>query len=144
MPRINIRSASEEDVPKLAEIDRSCIPQPWSEKLLLEALPRDLILLAEADGSIAGFIEISKVLDEANINSLAVLPEFRRMGIAKALISEAKKILIPEITRLTLEVRSQNQGAVALYKAMGFKADGIRRNFYHDPKDDAILMSQNL
>lgn len=144
MPRINIRKASEEDVPRLAEIDRICIPQPWSEKLLLEALPQDLILLAEADGSVAGFVEISKVLDEANINSLAVLPKFRRIGIAKALVLEAKRILIPEITRLTLEVRSQNLSAVALYKAMGFETDGIRKNFYHDPTDDAILMSQNL
>ena len=82
-----------------------------------------------------------KVLDEADINTVAVLPSFRRKGMADKLLSEIF-LYCDEINAFHLEVRESNIPAISLYKKNGFETDGIRKNFYSNPTENAILMTK--
>ena len=101
-----------------------------------------IFLVAEAGGEICGYIGCYYVLDEGYITNVAVSESFRRRGIAKKLIEElilrARKL---ELSFVTLEVRSKNEPAISLYKGLGFCDVGLRPRFYHDPDDDARLMT---
>lgn len=141
---IRIRKADEKDALILSLIDKECLSSEcWSEKVFSENLRREdsITLIAECDDKEAGFINIIKVLDEADINTVAVLPSFRRKGIADMLLSEIFS-LCDEINAFHLEVRESNIPAISLYKKNGFETDGMRKNFYSSPSENAILMTK--
>ena len=141
---IKIRKADEKDALILSLIDKECLSSEcWSEKVFSENLRREdaITLIAECDDKEAGFINIIKVLDEADINTVAVLPSFRRKGIADMLLSEIFS-LCDEINTFHLEVRESNIPAISLYKKNGFETDGMRKNFYSSPSENAILMTK--
>ena len=81
------------------------------------------------------------MLDEVCISNVAVLPEYRRKGIAKALLNALYERVKPNASFITLEVRESNLGAIALYSELGYKNVGMRKNFYSDPTENAILMT---
>ncbi len=99
-------------------------------------------LVDDRDGVVAGYITAFSVLDEMSIDSVAVNPEYRRQGIAKALIAKAAARKRP--SALLLEVRESNAPAIALYSSLGFERVGLRKNYYQLPVENAILMTKSI
>jgi [ribosomal protein S18]-alanine N-acetyltransferase len=131
------------DLPSAMEIDALCLPRPWSETVWREELesPLGRYLVLEGEGEIFGQIGVRHVLGELHITTLAVRPEHRRRGYARALVGAALAAF-PEARRVHLEVRPSNAPARALYEALGFATTSLRRRYYGD--EDALLMTLDL
>ena len=132
-------------LPQVAALEKLCFPaDPWSEDLFRDALenPRVCILLAEGeDGAALGYAVLSTVLDEGNLDNIAVAPDARRQGVADALLRALTGFGRERLSVVMLEVRTSNIPAIALYEKHGFAAVGRRKNYYDAPKEDAILMT---
>lgn len=130
---------------QVAALEKVCFPaDPWSEELFRAALesPHTAILLAEGtDGAVLGYAVLSTVLDEGNLDNLAVAPNCRRQGIADALLSALMAFGRTSLSLLMLEVRASNLPAIALYEKHGFIPVGWRKNYYETPKEDALLLT---
>jgi len=129
---------------EIQAIETACFSMPWHRAALEKQMCADnCIFLAAVDdnGAVMGYIGMMFVLDEGYISNIAVSPEFRRCGVAdaliRALIVRAKKTL----SFITLEVRESNYPAVYLYTKHGFEVVGKRKNFYDKPKENALLMT---
>ena len=104
--------------------------------------PSVAVLLALGEGGgLLGYAVLSAVLDEGNLDNIAVAPEHRRRGVAEALLSALTGFSREKLAVLMLEVRASNVPAIALYEKHGFAAVGRRKNYYDAPKEDAILMT---
>lgn len=135
---------AERHLKALAEIERQCFRTPWSEAALREELDneRNLFLVAEEQGETLGYVGCQTVLDEGYITNVAVAPDARRRGVARALLQElAERAETQGLTFVTLEVRQSNAAAIALYTGQGYVQVGIRRDFYREPQEDAVLMT---
>lgn len=133
-----------EHIPKIAALERACFSHPWSEQSIAEELWNDsaVIITAEGeDGSVLGYAGLQTVLDEGYITNVAVDGQYRRQGVADELIAAFVRFGAAKLAFLTLEVRASNAPAIALYSKHGFKAVGRRKNYYDDPREDAILMT---
>ena len=145
-----IARARPEDVPHLKAIEIECCLSPWSPAAYEAELgrPDSIVLTATAGDRIVGFIAGRRppMLDaDAEINNIGVLPEFRENGIGSGLLLEFRRIcVLRRAHAIWLEVRQSNVAAIALYHSHGFVPRGVRRNFYHDPVEDAQLMSLTL
>ncbi|MDE6590744.1 MAG: ribosomal protein S18-alanine N-acetyltransferase [Oscillospiraceae bacterium] len=132
-------------LPQVAALERICFPtDPWSAEIFRAALdnPGVAILLALGeDGAVLGYAVLSVVLDEGNLDNIAVAPEARRRGVADALLSALTGFGRDRLSALMLEVRASNAPAIALYEKHGFASVGRRKNYYDAPKEDAILMT---
>lgn len=131
-------------LPQVAALEQVCFPaDPWSENLFRAALenPGAAVLLAEEDGAVLGYAVLSAVLDEGNLDNIAVAPEYRRRGVADALLGALTGFGRECLALLTLEVRASNAPAIALYEKHGFLPVGRRRNYYSGPREDAVLMT---
>lgn len=129
-------------------IEKTCFADPWSRKLLEEALTSEhssALAAVEEGGAVLGYLFFSSVLDEGSVDNLAVRPEARRRGVASALL-EAFRLhgRAHGLSALFLEVRPSNGGAVTLYQKSGYQEIGRRKNYYLNPKEDAIIMKQEL
>ena len=99
------------------------------------------IYVAQADGKLCGYVGVWKILDEGHITNVAVAPKYRRMHIASAILSVLMEVGRENgISRYTLEVRSGNEPAKALYRDFGFEEAGVRKGYYEDNGEDAIIM----
>ena len=143
---ITVTRATAADAAAMATIDAVSFSEPWSERSFADALALDsyTFFRAEVEGNTVGYIGMTAVLDEADITGVAVLPSFRRRGIARRLLQR----LIEEsetqgLTCLHLEVREGNRAARSLYESMGFTVDGKRKQYYRFPSEDAILMTRH-
>ncbi len=129
----------------VAKIERACFAEPWTEAGLREELdnPCARFLVAQEGGAVCGYISCHAVLDEGYIANVAVHPDCRRRGIARALI---RTLLAQsdDLAFVTLEVRAGNQPAIALYTGCGFVPVGTRKRFYTNPTEDALLMTAFL
>lgn len=143
---ILIKYAEMSDIPNITRIESESIDEPWSESQFISALlsDSDILLAASYNNCTIGFIEASFVLDEININSIAVDAKYRKLGIASMLIASLEKFFSGSAEKLMLEVRSRNIPALNLYRKLGFSEDGKRKNFYSHPPDDAVLMTKLL
>lgn len=141
---MKIRELRENDIPSIAEIERSCFSSPWSEDSIKSSFDNSSnhFYIAEIDGIISGYIGLSVVLDEGYILNVAVLPDHRRKGIAKALLNEIINIYEKDLKFLTLEVRPSNTAAIGLYEGFGFERVGSRKNYYRNPAEDALLLTK--
>lgn len=129
-------------IAQVAAIERACFSHPWSEDGLREELGRGLFLVAEdGSGAAIGYVGCQTVLDEGYITNVAVLPAYRRRGVAEGLL-RALAQRGSALAFITLEVRRSNAPAIALYEKMGYQAAGMRPNFYSDPTEDALLMTR--
>ena len=139
---ITVVPMSEAHLPALAALEACCFADPWSETALREELTNPLahFIVALCDGEIAGYLGCHHIVDEAFIANVAVFPAFRRRGVGRALVETAKSDAV-SLYRLTLEVRASNEGAIALYRSLGFIEDGVRPRFYAHPTEDAVLYS---
>ena len=134
-------------VPRIAALEGVCFSDPWPEAAILPELTNalSLWLVAVSGDSVLGYVGSQTVMDESDIMNLAVAPQCRRQGIARALITALMKALQKKGSgSLTLEVRASNAGAIALYESMGFLAVGRRPNYYFHPKEDALILRKDL
>ncbi len=141
---IRIRPMVREDIPAVAALERESFSEPWSEKGFEDALPgRQNIFLAAVgkEGMIAGYIGLYGSFDEGEITNVAVAGEFRGQGVGFLLVERMKELAsLQGIRQIFLEVRVSNEAARRLYGKAGFEACGLRKNFYREPVEDAILM----
>ena len=127
----------------IAELEKRCFCDPWSVNSITSELNNPLSLWVVAmDGKrLVGYVGSQTVLGWADMMNLAVAPEYRRMGIGEALVNQLESRLRGnEATCLTLEVRASNAPAIALYQKLGFREVGRRPNYYHNPKEDALIL----
>lgn len=130
-------------VAQIAQLETLCFSDPWSEKSIASELqnPLSLWLVATQGERVVGYIGSQSVLGEADMMNVAVHPDHRRRGIARALIEALVAALTDAgVHSLTLEVRASNVGAIALYEALSFASVGLRPNYYRHPKEDARIM----
>ena len=134
-------------VPDVAAIERECFSQPWSEDMLAEELYNDnasFIVAVADDGTVLGYAGLTVVLDEGYINNVAVRSQYRRMGVADALLGTFINFAEDHLAFLTLEVRASNDKAISLYTKNGFVQEGRRKDYYKAPKEDAIIMTRRF
>ena len=130
-------------VAQIAQLEKICFSDPWSEKSIASELDNKLAfwLVATEGDTVAGYIGSQTVMDETDMMNVAVHPGFRRQGIAEALINTLVENLKTMDSRcLTLEVRASNAPAIALYEKLGFSEIGRRKNYYRNPREDALIL----
>ncbi|MBQ7896448.1 MAG: ribosomal protein S18-alanine N-acetyltransferase [Oscillospiraceae bacterium] len=140
-----IVNAEKRHIQQLEQLEKQCFSSPWTAQMLETQLPDDkhVFIVAESDGMVLGYVGMMYVLDEGYISNVAVGPEYRRKGIADALIKElVLRCELLDLSFVTLEVRQSNDAARALYSKHGFSDVGIRKNYYDFPKENAILMTK--
>lgn len=141
---LDIRPMTEDNFTAAAHIEQACFSdRPWTAEQFHEELSLDFsrTFIAYSDGEAAGFVNLWLTPPMALINNIAVLPGFRRRGIAQALIKAALSAC-DNCTSLTLEVRESNQPAIELYNIMDFSQVGRRKRFYENPTEDALIMTK--
>ena len=138
-----IRSAVPADAASLVAIERRCFSDPWSETSFREALdsPWSFGLVAHTGKGTAGYLIAREVAGTAEVLNLAVSPEARRRGVARALLRAALTFLRRRrVEEVYLEVRESNRSAQALYEGLGFRPVGQRAAYYRNPKEDALVL----
>jgi ribosomal-protein-alanine N-acetyltransferase len=137
-----------EDSARVAEILREAREAAnWSEEALRETvlLPGVAALVSQREGDISGIVVGRQVLDEAEILNLAVTTGMRRQGEGRALVGQLlRRFAERRVSRVFLEVRESNAGAIAFYRGLGFETVGTRRDYYQDPKEPAAVMELSL
>ena len=137
-----------EDIEAAILIENRCFAHPWSDSDVAESVKNDGILFffAEIDGETAGCVSAWPLPPyECQILNLAVLPEHRRKGAAKALLTAVEMICAQAgIEDVTLEVRVSNAGAIALYESCGYATEGVRKNYYENSEDALIMWKRGI
>lgn len=142
-----IRKMQAQDVSSIAELEKICFSDPWSENSIASELnnPLSCWLVAEENGKIAGYVGSQSVLDAADVMNLAVSPTYRRQGVGQALVENLVEHLQKnKVIALLLEVRVSNASAIALYEKLGFVQVGRRPKYYHNPREDALILRKEL
>ena len=150
---MQIVSMTAEHVSRLAELEKLCFSEPWSEKSLTEeidnpaacflvAMQQDEVLGYGGMHTVLGYGGMHTVLGESYVDNIAVFPEFRGHGVGRTLM----EALIEKAREnggvfITLEVRTSNLPAIAMYRSLGFTYAGVRRNFYTEPREDALIFT---
>ena len=140
---MEIRRATAADVSGIARAEEICFSDPWCERDILGYVSTEggMCFVARRDGEIIAYILGRLIAPEAEIYRIAVLPEHRQRGIGYRLLDFAMKTERGRgLETVFLEVRSRNTPAINLYSAYGFKKAGMRKNYYKNPDDDAIVM----
>ena len=144
---MQIRPMTIHDCEQVAEIEAASFSVPWSLRAFTDTVEKDNFryFVAEDNGEILGYCGFLYVLDEAEIPNVCVKASARKQGVGKqmmqVMIEEAGKL---GISMLFLEVRESNTAARRLYESLGFEENGIRKNFYEQPVEHAVLMSKAL
>jgi [ribosomal protein S18]-alanine N-acetyltransferase len=144
---IEVRRLTYADLPQVVAIERRAFTSPWSLAMFVLELskPSGICLAAEVaeppgqERELGGYLICSRYDTVWHVMNVAVDPTLRRRGIATALLSRVLERVTPD-AQLTLEVRRSNAGAITLYEAFGFRSAGVRRRYYQDNGEDAIVM----
>ena len=131
------------DLTAIEEIERVAYPTPWSRSMFAGELskPSSICLGAFEDGRLLGYLITSRYVDAWHVMNVAVDPEYRRRGIATRLLEALFEMTKNDGRRgYTLEVRVSNAGAISLYERLGFERRGVRRGYYTDNREDALIM----
>ncbi len=152
-----VRRLAEADLPAVAALERRAFPDAWSPESLKGTFSQksslflgawreiDLQKKAETKPELIGYVIFTRVPPEGEILRIAVDDGVRRQGVAEGLLDALLKECAQEgITRILLEVRAGNTPAVRLYEKTGFTVDGVRKAYYQDPAEDALLMSREI
>ena len=141
---IDVRRLSLDDLDEIERIERTTYPTPWSRSMFAGELakPSSLALGAfDVTARLLGYLIVSRYVDAWHIMNLAVDPRYRRQGIASRLLDELFERTAGDQRRgYTLEVRISNRVAIALYERFGFEPSGVRRGYYTDNREDALIM----
>ncbi len=140
---INFYDITKSDAKELSRLDEKCFASPWSELSFLNEASNPLAqyVIAKTEEKIIGYAGFWQVVDEGQITNIAVLEEYRRRKIAQQmlerLIEKARKM---QLSVLSLEVRESNLPAISLYEKFDFEKVGIRKDYYKNPTENAVLM----
>jgi [ribosomal protein S18]-alanine N-acetyltransferase len=142
---LDLRRLELHDLNEIERIERASYPTPWSRSMFAGELakPSSLSLGAfdPGTGALLGYLVISRYVDAWHVMNVAVAPEHRRRGIARTLLAHLFEVTSTDERRgYTLEVRVSNEGAIKLYEHLGFVARGVRRGYYTDNREDALIM----
>lgn len=141
------RKMTEADIEEIARLEAQTFSDAWTVKGIAETFRgnQSMITVAEEEGRVIGYCILYYVLDEGEIARIAVEKGMRRKGVGDRLlaaaISDGEKM---GLTHLFLEVRESNESARRFYEKHGFLKDGIRKGFYENPREDAVLMSREI
>jgi ribosomal-protein-alanine N-acetyltransferase len=141
---VELRRLAQHDLDTVEEIERVSYPTPWSRAMFAAELEKPSSLAIGAyheSGELVGYAIVSRYVDAWHVMNIAVIPEFRRRGIGRSLLERMFEITSADPRRgYTLEVRVSNTDAIRLYERLGFEARGIRRGYYTDNREDALIM----
>jgi [ribosomal protein S18]-alanine N-acetyltransferase len=139
---LDIRRLTYADLPQVIAIERRAFPTPWSLAMFVLELskPGGVCLAARRDGVLVGYLICSRYDTVWHVMNVAVDPNVRRVGVATTLLLELLERVGDDSARFTLEVRTSNAAAIALYERFGFRAAGMRRRYYQDNGEDALIM----
>jgi ribosomal-protein-alanine N-acetyltransferase len=153
LPPFRIEAADGADVDALTSLERRCYTHPWSVRGFRDALrrgERGLVMVARAAASrdpergILGYCVIETVADELHVHNLAVRPELQGAGLGRCLLSLALRVGARRgADAALLEVRESNRPAIALYRSVGFVAVAVRRSYYSQPTEDALVFRKD-
>jgi [ribosomal protein S18]-alanine N-acetyltransferase len=135
------------DIESVIAIERASFQFPWSTRFFLDELQVDCArsILAEVEGHIVGYVLFWFLAEEVDIHNIAVHPDFRRRGIGRLLLEEVVAAARrQERLRVTLDVRFSNAPAQNLYRSFGFVTRGLRKGYYSDNGEDALVMALEL
>ena len=137
----NVRRLAYSDLPAVIAIERRSFPTPWSLAMFVLELskPSGICLAATAEDRLCGYLVCSRYDQVWHLMNVAVAPERRRLGVARSLLTRLFEEAGPD-ARYTLEVRTSNSEAIAMYRRFGFRSAGRRRRYYHDNGEDALIM----
>ena len=130
-------------VQQIAELEKVCFSDPWSVHSISGELnnPLSLWVVATDNHKVVGYVGSQSVLGWSDMMNLAVDPAYRKQGIGRMLVNELiRRLKTNQVTCLTLEVRVSNLPAVNLYRSLGFVEVGRRPGYYHNPKEDALIL----
>ncbi len=148
MNNLRLVRASAEHIDDLVVVENLSFKIPWSRQSLIDEIVNNSTAMyysALSDGRAIGYGGMWQVLDEGHITNIAVHPEFRKIGVGSMLLSELlKEAKLRGIRALTLEVRKSNEGAKSLYRKYGFEEGGLRKAYYADNREDAIIMWKSI
>ncbi len=139
---LDIRRLTYADLPQVIAIERRAFPTPWSLAMFVLELskPSGICLAGWVDERIVGYVVCSRYDTVWHLMNVAVEPDLQRRGIASALLEELFALADRPNEQYTLEVRTSNDSAIRLYEQFGFRAAGRRRAYYHDNREDALIM----
>lgn len=139
-----IREYRKGDETAIAELEKECFSDPWSAEAVLESVASHVrFFVFEEKEKIVGYVGLQTVLDEGYITNIAVSSAHRRKGIGKSLLNTLDKFAEElSLSFISLEVRESNLSAIELYTGAGYLSDGIRPNFYENPRENAIIMTK--
>ena len=147
MTEIELRRLELRDLNAIEEIERSSYPTPWSRSMFAGELAKPSSICLGAfdvdgeDGTLAGYLIVSRYVDAWHVMNVAVDPEHRGRGIATMLLERLFELTADDARRgYTLEVRVSNRKAIDLYERLGFHSRGLRRGYYTDNREDALIM----
>lgn len=145
---ISYRLMNVDDIPQVQLVERKCFSTPWSRSIFISEVTRNdnaVYIVAVSGERVVGYAGIWVILDEGHITNIGVDPGYQRQGIGHALMDELTRYVIERgVVAMTLEVRVSNAVAQALYTKMGFVPKGIRKEYYQDDKEDALIMWREL
>lgn len=145
---IMYRLMNMDDIPQVQLVERKCFTTPWSRSIFISEITRNdnaIYVVAIIGERVVGYAGIWIILDEGHITNIGVDPAFQRQGIGWSLMEQITNYAVERgVMRMTLEVRVSNYGAQALYDKMGFVPNGIRKEYYQDDKEDALIMWREL
>lgn len=144
--KMKLRKMTLDDVPVVAEMEKTIFSDPWSEKVYGETLKIEGVeyIVAELNNTpeeIIGACGIRNIAGDGEITNVMVRPEYRGNKVATAMLTKLLEDGIEMgVCDFTLEVRKSNVSAIHLYEKLGFSVEGVRKNFYNHPREDALIM----
>ncbi len=139
-----VRAVEPADLRAVHEIEAASFGTPWSEETFERLLDRDTLdFVALVDGNeVIGYAVVWCIVDQGELSNIAIAPEHRGRGLGRTLLDEViSRIRRRGVTRLFLEVRASNEPALGLYASLGFAVVGRRKEYYQNPREDALLMT---
>lgn len=143
----SLRPIKKEDIAAILEIEKQSFPEPYSEAVFQDELKITCsnLWVAEVDSQLAGYIDFWIIHDEIELISIAVHPQFRRQHVGEALMNQMIQMAqTKNIHIIYLDVRESNLGAQALYERFGFKRVGVRKRYYKNNHENALIMVKEL
>lgn len=142
---VSINLATENDISDIANIEKLSFSCPWSENSIRESMQAGTAFyVARVNGTVAGYAGLSRICGEGYITNIAVLPDYRHKGVGTALLKHVIDDNRSQLEFISLEVRVSNSTAISLYEKFGFENVGLRKRFYSNPPEDAVIMTKRF
>lgn len=142
-----IRKACADDIEAVSAIEAATSDTPWSQAALAKDICENsnaIVLVVEDDGRVVGYADVWCIAGEAELNNIGVLPECRGRHFGQSLLEEEIKLAACSCELMNLEVRAGNYKAIGLYEKLGFVQNGLRKGYYENNGEDAVLMTAEI